>query len=42
MIEEEKRSLTYIGKEKLFKLIFEKLTTRVVLSHDEKSYILAT
>ena len=42
MIEEEKRSLTYIGKEKLFKLIFEKLTTRVVLSYDEKSYILAT
>jgi hypothetical protein len=42
MIEEEKRSLTYIGKEKRFKLIFEKLTTRVVLSYDEKSYILAT
>ena len=42
MIEEEKRSLTYIGKEKRFKLIFKKLTTDVSLNYDEKSYILAT
>jgi superfamily II DNA or RNA helicase len=42
MIEEEKRSLTYIGKDERFKFIFEKLTIGLILDYNEKSYILAT
>lgn len=42
MITEEKRKLTKIGKQKEFKIVFEKLTVNSDLSFSEKSFILAT
>ena len=41
MLTQEKRALTYIGKDPLFKKIIEKLTTDANLKHSEKIYILS-
>lgn len=41
MLTQEKRALTYIGKDPLFKDIIEKLTTDADLKHSEKIYILS-
>jgi hypothetical protein len=42
MLKEEKSSLTAIGKDNKFNNVFEKLTTNIELTFDEKSYILAS